>query len=224
MMKNTLNKSAQISMAKYWQWTLISVFILLVTGCGEVDSNDGRVVTNTTLPTDGALKLHCPDAGIAGEPCVLDDPDNPYARTPIFDENKFQLNDDAPSAKARYYLWATAQAMNPRGENQYFVALSLHQMFIESGSVLARTQALRAYRSVLDNYFNSVTFFEANFLPAPDIFFPFPVRKLVGQNMVAPVAPLTLLFDRGAIQALELYGQWGYTYDDQGTLDFSRNF
>lgn len=222
-MKNTLKNSAHTETVKSLQLALIAAFVLVVTGCGEVDSSDGQVVNNTTLPTDSALKLHCPDAGIAGEPCVLDDPDNPYSRTPITDVNKFQLNDDAPSAKARFYLWATAQAMSPRGENQYFVALSLHQMFTVSGSDLAKTQALRAYRSVLDNYFNEVTFFEADFLPPPDIFFPFPVRKLVGQNMVAPVAPLSQLFAQ-PVEALETFGTWGYTYDDQGTLDFTSNF
>ena len=74
-------------------------------------------------------------------------------------------------------------------------------------------------RSVLDNYFYSVTFFEADFLPDPDIFYPFPVRKLVGQNLHSPQPPLITLFDRDAIQANELFGQWGYTYDDQVTLD-----
>ena len=194
-----------------------------MTGCGEVDSEDGQVLNSITLPEDSVLKLFCPDAGIAAEPCILNDPDNPYATTPITDLNKFVLSDAAPSAKARFYLWSTAQAMSPRGENQFRVAVELHQMFSESGSDLAREQALKAYRSVLDNYFNSATFFEADFLPPPDIFFPFPVRKLVGQSMVTPAAPLTALFDQ-PIKALRQFGEWGYTYDDQGTLDFTRNF
>lgn len=222
MMKNTLKKSAHTETVKFLQLTLIAAFVLVVTGCGGVDSSDGKVVNNTALPTDSALKLHCPNAGIADEPCILDDPDNPYARTPVNDDTKFDLSTAAPSAKARYYLWGTAQAISPRGENQFNVAVALHGMFSESGSTLARDQALRAYRSVLDNYFFSATFFEADFLPPPDIFFPFPVRKLVGQNMVTPAAPLSPLFDQ-PVQALELFGEWGFTYDDQGTLDFTPN-
>jgi len=198
---------------------------LLLAACGEVDKNEGTVVAGVNLPTDSALTLYCPDAGIGGEPCILDDPDNPYAITPVNDDTKFDLNDAAPSAKARFYLWATAQAMSPRGENQYYVANALHEMFSESGSELAKAQALRAYRSVLDNYFNSVTFFECNFggCPPEDLFFPFPVRKLVGQNMHNPSAPLTAMFS-SPTGALSQFGLWGYTYDDQATKDFTKNF
>lgn len=195
---------------------------VLISGCGDVVSTDGLVVNDIPLPVDSSLSLFCADAGIGPEPCILDDPDNPYAITPVTDDTKFTLSNAAPSAKARFYLWATAQAMSPRGENQFFVAVALHEMFGESGSALARSQALRAYRSVLDNYFFSATFFEADFLPGDDIFFPFPVRKLVGVNMHNPAAPLPALFDE-PVQALEQFGQWGYTYDDQRTFDFSPN-
>lgn len=223
--------------ARALQSVLLIGCMMIFAGCGEVDKGDGTVVGsvdtttlpptviegNVILPTDSALKLFCPDAGIADEPCILDDPDNPYALTPVTDDTKFDLSDAAPSAKARFYVWATAQAISPRGENQFNVGAALHEMFSESGSELAREQALKAYRSVLDNYFFSATFFEADFLPPPDIFFPFPVRKLVGQNMVSPSTPLLPLFDQ-PIQALEQFGQWGYTYDDQGTEDFTPNF
>ena len=128
----------------------------------------------------------------------------------------------APSAKARFYLWATAQAMSPRGENQYHVAVSLHEMFGESDSTLARKQALRAYRSVLDNYFYSATFFEATWLGGNDIFYPYPVRKLVGENMHNP-GSLIPLFDNPA-EALAIFGEWGYTYDDTVTKDFTINY
>ena len=222
-MKNLFDQSVHNTKLNALKAALLSVSIFLVTACGDVDSEDGQISNSINLPEDSVLTLFCPDAGIAAEPCILNDPENPYATVPVTDDNKFILSNVAPSAKARFYLWSTAQAMSPRGENQYNVAVALHQMFAQSGSDLARAQALRAYRSVLDNYFNSVTFFEADFLPPPDIFFPFPVRKLVGQSMVAPTAPLTALFDQ-PIEALRQFGEWGYTYDDQSTLDFTRNF
>ena len=222
-MKKLFEQRAQDTKLNALKATVLCLSMLLISGCGEVDSGDGQVTNSIDLPVDSVLKLFCPDAGIASEPCILDDPENPYATIPISDANKFELNTDAPSAKARFYLWATAQAVSPRGENQYFVATALHELFTESGSDLAKDQALRAYRSVLDNYFNAVTFFEADFLPPPDIFFPFPVRKLVGQNMVAPAATLDPLFAQ-PVEALALFGEWGYTYDDQLTLDFTRNF
>ena len=215
------------------QWLVIglSALMLFVAGCAEVEDDDGVKLSGVTLPTDSSLTLYCADAGVGAEPCVLDDPDNPYALTPITDANKFELSIAAPSAKARYYLWATAQAMSPRGENQFYTAAALHEMYSESNSELARTQALRGYRAVLDLYFNSVTFFEADWLADDfdpddddsDLFFPFPVRKLVGTNMHSPGAPYASLFDDPA-QALELFGEWGFTYDDAGTRDFSRNY
>ncbi len=217
-----MKETALLSTAKLFLLMVLSSLAFLMTACGEVDKNDGAVISGITLPTDSALTLYCPDAGVAGEPCILDDPENPYAITPVNDDTKWQLNDDAPSAKARFYLWATAQAMSPRGENQYQVANALHEIFGESGSDLAKTQALKAYRSVLDNYFYSVTFFEATWVGGDDIFYPFPVRKLVGENMHSP-ATLTPLFDDPA-NALEVFGEWGYTYDDAGTMDFTPNF
>jgi len=201
----------------------IALAAIILSACGEVNNNDGTVVNAVELPTDSALTLYCEDAGIAAEPCILDDPENPYAITPVNDDTKFTLNDAAPSAKARYYLWATAQAMSPRGENQFYVAVALHEMFSESGSELARTQALRAYRSVLDNYFNSVTFFKATWVGGNDIFYPYPVRKLVAQNMLSPSAPLAPLFN-DPVEALAQFGQWGYTYDDTDSKDFTPNF
>ncbi len=236
-MKNTFKDHMLLSGTKIWQFAITSVFVLAIAGCGEVDENDGLVVTEINLPMDSVLTLYCPDAGIADEPCILDDPENPYAISPVLADDpeavvedeedrpliKWRLSEEAPSAKASFYLWATVQAMEPMGENQYHVARALHEMYGESGSALAKEQALKAYRSVLDNYFNSATFFEADWVGGDDIYYPFPVRKLVGQNMHNPGAPLTSLFDDPA-EALEIFGEWGYTYDDQITLDFTHNY
>jgi len=221
-MKNTDKDNAILSVFKTAQLLFMAALISAISACGEVDTGDGQVVNGVNLPLDSALSLYCPDAGIASEPCILDDPENPYLITAVTDDNKFELSDAAPSAKARFYLWATAQAMSPRGEIQFYVAVALHEMYGESGSELAREQALKAYRSVLDNYFYSVTFFEATWVGGDDIFYPFPVRKLVGQNMHNP-ATLTSLFDDPA-EALEMFGLWGYTYDDAVTKDFTINF
>ena len=231
-MNNTFKSSAHTEMRKSLQLTLVAVLAVFLSGCGEVDSTDGEVRSSVSLPTGSALKLHCPDAGIAAEPCILDDPENPYALTPITNENKFRLADGAPSAKARFYLWATAQAVNPIGENQLNVAVALHQMYGASGSELARTQALRAYRSVLDNYFFNATFFGPFTINGVDAFTPSPVRKQVGFNLHDPNAanpsdPLPNLFNTNdqsnRTLALQQFGQWGFTYDP-ATDEFTRNF
>ena len=133
----------------------------VLSACGK-SSSDGDEVTSIALPTDSSLKLYCEDAGIADNPCILDDPENPYALTDVNNDNKFAFNDAAPSAKARFYLWGTLQAMSPSGENQYYTALNLKTMWEETGktSDLAKEHSLRAFRSVIDNYYNGFTFFE----------------------------------------------------------------
>ena len=247
-MKTTIDQHAQDTFSRWARVGLLALVMAAVAGCGEVDSSDGQVRNSVALPTDSVLTLFCEDAGIANEPCILNDPDNPYASTSIDDSNKFQLSDAAPSAKARFYLWATAQAMSPRGENQYYTALSLHQMHDESGSQLAKAQALRAYRSVLDNYFNEVTFFGPFTINGEEVVTPQPVRIEVGQNLYDPEfnersffgSDLQPIFSANAQNnrtlAKDTFGQWGYTYDviivEDSNLstdfdavgDFTRNF
>ena len=200
------------------------MLVILLSACGEVNEGDGEVINGIPLPLDSDLVLYCRDAGIADERCILDDPENPYASISVNGElednddnepnkiRKFVLDEDAPSAKARFYLWATAQAQSPRGENQYYTALSLHEVFTESGSEIIREQAKRAYRSVLDNYFNEVTLFLLE-LPEGDVFFPELLNKLVGQNLYEPgLMNLTPLYD-SQLLTLEAFGEWGYYYD-----------
>ncbi len=234
-----MNEKALMSTENLIPMIALSSLVFLMTACGDVDKNDGTVISGVELPEDSVLTLYCPDAGIASEPCVLDDPENPYAITPVLAPNpddsdpdeeegaafKWALDRDAPSAKARFYLWATAQAMSPNGENQYHVALALQGMYSESGSELARDQAIKAYRSVLDNYFDDVWFFKYPQTPEPTEFlWPKKVRLLSIDNLWDVPA------DRGGIDplytselaALEALGEWGYTFES-GTGDVYRN-
>lgn len=208
--------------------------LMILAACSEVDVGDGTVINGIPLPLDSDLTLHCEDVGIADEKCILDDPENPYASISVNGEieddddsrandiRKFTLSDDAPSAKARFYVWGTAQAQSPRGENQFYTAQSLHEIYTENNSELIKEQAKKAYRSVLDNYFNEVTFFLIE-LPEGDVFFPESLRKLVGQYMYDPVSVnLSPLFG-SELLTLEAFGEWGYYYDvDTGII--SRNF
>lgn len=217
--------------------TLLSATLFLH-GCKtseERDENDGKLINGLVLPTDVVLDLACENVGIFPETCVLGDPANPFVTTTIieFDENappgqddKFDLANALPpgpsGAKARFYFWATALARRPSGENQYYTARALHELFDANSNVLStdeliRAQALKAYRSVLDNFFGSVTFFECE-LCAPDengelIKFPAQLKEEVGDDLYRPASTGFLpLIEGGDIRVLERFGQWGYTY------------
>lgn len=197
--------------------------MFLLSGCGK-SSSDGDVENEIDLPTDDtrAFDLFCRDIGLFLESCVLDDPDNPYARVAMTNEIKFELDEDAPSATARFYLWATALARGAGapGENQFYVALNLHRMWASSNSEIIRLQALRAYQSYLDNFFDSVTFFE---IPLDsDEFFPFSLNEFTGQLLfdptnVANTYTSARLFSPdpnvNKDKASQEIAEWGYYYD-----------
>lgn len=130
---------------------------LFLASCGG-GGNGSAVGDTTSLPTDFRLDLYCGDMGIANEQCVLDDPNNPFRDSNVTETNKWDLYDQLTSAKAKFYLWATALANNPTGENQFYTALSLQELYTDGGSLNSQDQAKRAYRSVLDNYYDSVTY------------------------------------------------------------------
>jgi len=227
-------KHAQLSDAKIGRLAIACSLLLMLAGCGK-DSDDGEVVNTLAIPTDVVLNLYCADIGIYTETCVLDDPDNPYASVPFVTENpdpdappgqdfndaKFALAAAvAGNPKATFYVYATAQARSPSGENQWYTARALHELFTASGSDLIRDHALRAYRSVLDNYFESATFFEATFLPAPPpggIFYPLLLRELTAVDMALTPGGFTPLFDpadagNNQFIARNTLGGWGYTW------------
>ncbi|MCP4301259.1 MAG: hypothetical protein GY783_11790 [Gammaproteobacteria bacterium] len=207
---------------------------LILSGCEERDSGDGTVINEIILPTDVVLNLFCEDVGVNDETCVLDDPENPYAlvATLEFDVNnpdpnqptKFDLLANIPpgptGAKARFYLWATALARRQNGENQWYTARALYQLFDANSNPISkdeivRAQALKAYRSVLDNFFGSVTIFAGvpvglNEQTARDIFFP----DVTGFRVLPPD-------DMGPI---ELFFEWGYRYDIENDLVFIIEF
>lgn len=187
---------------------LFGLVVLFATGCGS-DGGDGTAVSYD-LPTDLLLDLRCVDVGIYLEGCVLLDEENPYRNvaTGEFDENnpdvpigKLELLEEIPpgptGAKARFYLWATALARRSSGENQYYTARALHELWtaqvqIGIGDPLVRRQAVKAYRSVLDNYFGSVTFFGP--FGFPEVFVSQQLNLLVGDHLFRQAATSDPIF------------------------------
>jgi hypothetical protein len=234
-MRNRNRNHTLLAICKSLTTLLFGFGVLVAGGCDSPTDKDGEVISGIVLPTDVVLNLACEDVGVYPENCVLGDPENPFITTTIveFDPNnpdqddKFDLNATLPpgpsGAKARFYLWATALARRPSGENQYYTAKALHELFDANSNVLStdelvREQALKAYKSVLDNFWGSVTFFECE-LCAPDengdlIKFPAQLNLEVGDDLFRfESTGFKMLIEGGEIRVLELLGQWGYTYD-----------
>jgi hypothetical protein len=211
-----------------------------IMSCGG-DVKDGVITDDIPLPVDTALNLYCEDVGIYPDACVLDDPENPFRMVGITENvyeededgnkvlvsetNKFGLADECPSAKSLFYLWATALAKSPSGENQFNTADALHALYTEGGSENARVQAIKAYRAVLDSFFDSATFYEADWLPDEPVY-AVALKDLVGDRLWDPSgANLEPLYDEPEFGA-EALGEWGYAlkvvlafeYDDLGNI------
>jgi len=213
---------------------LFGLAVLTVSACtGEPADKDGTVINAIILPTDVVLNLACEDVGIAGETCVLDDPENPFVTTAIIEfdpndpdaANKFELFNSIPAgptgAKARFYFWATALARRQSGENQFYTALALHELFDANSNALSkdelvRAQALKAYKSVLDNFFGSVTVFSccSGASPTGDpVQFAVPLNERTADNLFRTDATgFRRLVEGDPILVLELFVDWGYTY------------
>ncbi|MDH5620817.1 MAG: hypothetical protein OEY74_01940 [Gammaproteobacteria bacterium] len=213
---------------------LIGLAAMATASCnGERDADDGEVINAIALPTDVVLNLACENVGIVGENCVLGDPENPFVTTAIIEfdpnnpgaENKFDLFNAIPAgptgAKARFYFWATALARRPSGENQFYTALALHELFDANSNVLStdelvRAQALKAYRSVLDNFFGSVTVFTCCPGASPTgepVAFAIPLNELTADNLYRTNATgYRRLVDGDPILVLQLFVEWGYSY------------
>ena len=231
-MKDICTKNAPLARPFTWRLAVVCSMLLLISGCGK-DSDDGEVINVIALPATGDLELnlYCVDFGLFIETCVLDDPDNPYAFVSVNNDNKFDLNDAATTFKAKVYLWATALARDSTGENQVNTAKAMYALSNASCSELIQDQALRAYRSVLDNYFTGVTYFGTDDFEFPppwdNVFYPFPVKILVADDLRLGVDELIgncdpsftgLMFDptvdRNDFLARAKMAEWGYLFDD----------
>ena len=229
-MKYQLRESLQRYSLKALSVVSLMACFLVVPGCGGPSNSDGRVITEIVLPTDTLLNLRCQNVGINTETCVLGDPENPFRTTLTLEFNvndpdadtKFDLAAKLPAgptgAKSRFYLWATALARFPSGENQWFTALALHELWDAAGDPIIQEQALKAYRSQLDNFFGTVVFFEccAGLIPGdPTRPVPFSatLNELTADNLYRTDATgFARLIPGDPLLAQSVIAQWGYTY------------
>ena len=258
-MSNPIREKVTLAASRNLFLSLLGIAALVTAGCStsERDENDGVVISNIVLDPDVVLGLFCEDVGVFPENCVLDDPANPFAGTfiPEFDPNregpsKFDLADELPAgpdgAKSRFYFWATALARRGSGENQYYTALALHELFTANSNALQedeliREQALKAYRSVLDNFFGSAVVFECRECakiprldddgePVLDEFgnvemvfpqFAVPLNERVADHLFRTLSTSTPVYPNGLrrlvpteIEVKDLFVEWGYAYQE----------
>jgi len=238
-MSNINQRKAEPAMIKHLILALLGAGTLFVAGCAsERDENDGQVFNTILLPTDVVLNLACENVGVYPETCVLDDPENPFVNVPIseFDPfnpddpfNKLELAASIPEgptgAKARFYLWATALARRASGENQYFTALALHELFdansnavgdVGSEDELVREQALKAYESTLFNFFGSVYVRTCRVVDGcnPPVNFSVTINEAVADNLYRTEATGWRRLVPGLPnQAIALLIDWGFIYE-----------
>ena len=225
-MRNTNRREAQFAVMKTSLALLLSAFALIFAGCAEEqDQTDGQIANGIILPTDLLLNLACEDVGINTETCVLTDLENPFRNTATFEfdeddpdgPSKFELFDQIPAgptgAKARFYLMATALANRASGENQWYTARALHEVYTYNGDELIRLQALKAYRSNLDNFFGTVSYFNVFGFSIPGT-----LNEQVACDIYRPPAGYAeiALNEAGApgndLDKLELFGSWGFAF------------
>ncbi len=196
-------------------WIAIAAAILLIAGC---DVKNGTESTMIDLPTDVVLNLYSADEGLYPNTDILDDPDNPYANANLNSENVWDMYNDCPSAKAKFYLWATMLARQPMGEYQYYVAQALHELYTEGGSANAHDQAIKAYRAVLDHFYDSVTWWNAWWV-SEDAYYAVTLRDMVGEALYDPTDLNLLSLYGDPAEALVEMSEWGYVYDfESGTM------
>ena len=97
--------------------------------------------------------------GVYPSASVLDDPHNPFDTRVLGVKWEILASDPAPG----FYAFATALAVEPTGEHQYYAARCMHDL-VEAGRLRAEDDyagwriAIDGYQAVLDAFPGSVTY------------------------------------------------------------------
>lgn len=131
--------------------------LLVLSACSE----PGDFVYGSSF-SDAPFVVFDKKAGIHPSKAVLDDPNNPFARASSGETTKWDIYNSGNSVAA-FYSWATWLVVQPTGEHQYYVAVSLHQIWSQGKARpedldTVREMAIGAYQSVLDNFPDAVSY------------------------------------------------------------------
>lgn len=108
------------------------------------------------------LELHSSGVGVHPDTSVLSDPNNPFVGDIPVGDLKWDIETYA-SDVAAFYSWASILAIEPTGENQFYVAQNLADIYVNGNAVqddleAVRDQAIAAYQAVLDHFPDAQSF------------------------------------------------------------------
>jgi hypothetical protein len=131
--------------------------VVLAVACG--DTQEYRFGFNTT---GIQFELFSETEGIHPSEVTLDNPRNPFREFVIGEDTKFDILDSGGNAGA-FYAWATVLAGQPTGENQFFTAIKLRDIYEanelpEEERETVRRMAVNGFQAVLDCFPDSLLF------------------------------------------------------------------
>jgi hypothetical protein len=142
--------------SSYIKLSLLGLMVVAV-ACG--DDPEYEFGFNTT---GIQFELFSPTEGIHPSKVTLSNPRNPFREFGVSDDTKFAILDDGGNAGG-FYAWATVLASIPIGENQFYTAIKLRDIF-EANEVptedreKVRQMAIDGFQAVLDCFPESVRF------------------------------------------------------------------
>ena len=145
------------------RYGLVAV-VALALSCG--DAPEYRFGENIT---GIQFELFNPTEGIHPSTVTLLNPNNPFREYRISDDTKFDILTDGGNAGA-FYAWATLLASIPIGENQFYTAVKLRDIY-EANEVpkedreTVREMAVAGFQAVLDCFPESVTYDASGTIP-----------------------------------------------------------
>lgn len=134
------------------------IAVVLLMGC-EPEAGEWRVGEDLT---DLRFDPWSEDVGVYPDVSILDDPNNPFAGS-LDPNSDLKWDLQASGCDRSVYSWATALAIQPTGEHQFYTAACMQALY-EGGRVenddlyLVYTLAVRGYEEVLVSFPDSVTY------------------------------------------------------------------
>ncbi len=131
--------------------------VLAAAACGD----DGQYEFGFNT-TGIQFELFDPTEGVHPSKVTLNNPRNPFREYFVSDQTKFAIVGDGGNAGA-FYAWATILAEIPIGENQFFTALKLRDIYLsnevaEEDRDTVRQMAIAGFQVVLDCFPESLLF------------------------------------------------------------------